>query len=282
MFEEAVQAAKRMFRVSRRQQQFPKLPFVFGGYDWPERKLTLLQKLGQQEVLSEANELYSDLLRWLAVRGERGKAPISDELRIKTQACLSLFAKQNIRLVGRTTAHESTYRLLARRKYNGPYLPMRSLNPQTDDLISIFNTTALSLDNPVYKDLQAKYGNDLARDIDYVLARFDPVKVLDQLEEGQPLTSFQREQMHLLHLHINNIGVSYDEALVAVKHNQRLLVLNEKGDELDGETESNIHIVLVRKMTTLSKCSWLARHFPQNRWILSDIDFLLEASSLSP
>ena len=282
MFEEALQAAKKVFKVSRGQQQFPKLPFVFGGYDWPEMKLTFWQKVGQYEVLEEANEVYSEMLRWMAAGDIDGQAALSAELRLKTQVCLSLFAKRNIRLLSRTTEYDSAYRLIARRDYKGPFLPIKCLNPQPEDLVSTFRITALNMDNPVYRHLQVKHGNDLARDIDYVLARFDPTKVLEQLQEGQPLSPFQLEQIHLLHLHVDRMGVCYDEALVAVKHNQRLLIVNEKDEELDGEIEPNLHIVLLRKMTTLSKCKWLACHFPLNRWVLADVDFLLEASNLSP
>jgi hypothetical protein len=282
MFEEAVQGAKGIFRVRRGQQQFPRLPFLFGGYDLPEKKLTFFQKLGQEEVLSETKRLYSGMLKWMVEGDERGKEGVSSELRLQIEACMSLFAKRRIKLVAKMTERNSTFSLIARRQYNGPFLPIKRLNPHTENLITLFKSAVLNAQNPVYADLQVKHGNDLQRDVDYLLARFHPTEILEQLQRGEALSPFQQEQLHLLHLHINRIGVSYDEALVAIQGDQRLLVVNEQKEELDGEMEPNVHIVLVRKMTALSKCVWLERYFPQNCWVLSDLDFVLEASSLSP
>ena len=282
MFEEAVQGAKSIFRVRRGQQQFPRLPFLFGGYDLPDQKLTFFQKLGQEEVLNETKRLYSGMLSWMVEGDEEGKEGVSTELHQQVEACMSLFAKRRIQLIAKMTERNSTFSLIARRQYNGPFLPIKCLNPHSENLVSMFNSAVLTSQNPVYTDLQVKHGNDLKRDIDYLLARFNPIEILEQLQRGEALSPFQQEQLHLLHLHINRIGVSYDEALVAIQGNQRLLVVNEHDEELDGETEPNVHIVLVRKMTTLVKCAWLARYFPQDCWVLSDLDFILDAYSLSP
>ena len=151
MFEEAVRAAKAVFRVRRGQQQFPKLPFLFGGYDWPAQKLTLFQKVGQETVLEEVKVLYSGLLGWVTAGDEAGKEALSAELQLYTDTCLGLFAKRRIRLTMKTTDQESSYRLLARRQYNGPYLPIKCLNPQAKDLVSVFNSAVLSLDNRLCK-----------------------------------------------------------------------------------------------------------------------------------
>lgn len=282
MFEEAVQGAKSIFRVRRGLQQFPRLPFLFGGYDLPVQKLTFFQKLDREEVLNETKRLYSGMLRWIIEGDKEGKEGVSSELRLQIEACMGLFAKRRIKLIAKKTERDSTFRLIARRQYNGPFLPIKCLNPHSDNLVSVFKSAVLSRENPVYEDLQVKHGNDLKRDIDYVLAKFHPTEILEQLQRGQALSPFQQEQLHLLHLHINRIGVSYDEALVAIQDNQRLLVVSEQQEELDGEMEPNVHIVLLRKMTILSKCRWLESHFPQNCWVLSDLDFILEAYSLSP
>lgn len=282
MFEAAVKAAKEVFRVGRVQQQFPKLPFVFGAYDFPSAHLRLLQRLKQQEVIIEAEIAYTGLVSWMTKGSERGKRCVSDELRLHAEDCLSVFSKRGIRLEAKSTEIPSSYRLLARHNYCGPYLPFRSLNPSAEDVVAVMSIAALRANNPLYQRLQVQYGSALDRDIDYVLTQFDPLKVLEQIHSGEPLTTFQQEQLHLLHLHLNHVGMVYDDALVAVKHSQRLVVVGEQGEELDGETEPNVHILLLRKITTLAKCSWLARHFPLERWLLADIDFQLDASRLSP
>ena len=280
MFEEALAASRRIFRVPRSQQQMPHFPLLFGAYDIPTPRLRFMQRFAQTSLLHEADSLFCTLLKCVT-KQVSNKDTLGLELRLSCEENERLMANRRVRAEERESSKPTETCLLAKRMYRGPFVPVKALNPKESDLMSTPFLKDLNNLNTLYESLENRYGSEVETDIDYLMQGLNQEALVKKLRAGKVLSPFELEQLCILHLHCGRVGMMYEEALVAVRHAKKVVIVSDKGEEVDGEIESNVHILLLRKASPLSQSNWLRKHFPLDRILLADVDFLLNSANLS-
>ena len=260
--------ALQIFNVPRAQQQLPYLPFLFGAYDPPPAPLSSPLFASPHE--SHLKALYRDFITSLMAKTTSKLIPtVSYSLLMKSERSLVRLESAGItmRLVDKSTPE--VFKIICEEESYGCSLLFPELEPPATFQ---YKPTSLPFFRAIKKFIKPDEEEikvvDMLSDL-----KLDLAQIVLKRRRNEPFSPTELESMSLFWTHLKDTGTIRTDILAYSKQSQAIVLRNRRGEDIDGETEPNYHILHFTKISTQRMSVWLQSQMLLDQWFLTDVDF---------
>jgi hypothetical protein len=271
MLARAKSNALQIFNVPRAQQQLPYLPFLFGAYDPPP--LSLAYRLFTSPHESHLKAIYHDFVTSLMAKTTSKLIPtVSHSLLMKSERSLIRLESAGVtmQLVDKSTPE--VFKVICEEESYGSSLLFPELEPPATFQ---YKPTSLPFLRAIKKLIKP---DDEEMNLVDTLSdlKLDLAQLVLKRRRNEPFSPNELENMSLFWTHLKDIGTIRTDILAYSKQSQAIVLRNKRGEDIDGETEPNYHILHFTKISTQRMSVWLQSQMLLDQWFLTDVDFAEE------
>jgi len=103
--------------------------------------------------------------------------------------------------------------------------------------------------------------------------KLDLAQLTLKRRRDEPFSPDELSRISQFWAHLKDVGTVRSDILVYCKQSQAIVLRNKRGEEIDGETEPNYHILRFTKISTQGMSVWMQSQMLLDYWFLTDVDF---------
>ena len=258
-----------IFKVPRNHQQFPYIPFLFGAYESPPTPLW--HRLFSSPHQTHLQSLYLDFVsHYFSRKTDKLVSTVAHSLLSKCETSLIRLesAGVSIHFVGKTSP--IYFQIIHEKETFGTKLLFPELEPPPD--FQPKPKKSLPMLTKLKKVL--KPDDDEMDLVDYLASLKLDLAALTLKRRGNgSFSSDEFTRMSEFWSHLKDAGTVRSDITAVCKLPQAMVLRNKKGEEIDGETEPNFHILHFSKVSTQRMSIWLQSQMLLDYWFLTDVDY---------
>lgn len=103
--------------------------------------------------------------------------------------------------------------------------------------------------------------------------KLDLAQLLLKRRRNETFSPKDLENLSLFWTHLKDVGTIRTDILAYSRQSHAIVLRNKRGEDIDGETEPNYHILHFTKISTQLMSVWLQSQMLLDQWFLTDVDF---------